>query len=79
MVNYDAFEISEDLLDDYSAMVKYLTERYCSHVSRYTTSAIMRMKLGDALENRGVSSHIFDTQREAVNFARALDARKQAR
>jgi len=76
IVNYDSFEIAEDLLDDYSAMVGCLAERYYKHVSRYTTSAFMRMKLGGALEGRGVAPHLFETQKEAVNYARVLSAAK---
>jgi propionate CoA-transferase len=66
VVNYDDFQIDEAVVDDYAAMVKYLTDRYYTTVSRYTTSAFMRLKLGEALEHRGVSSHIFESQREAL-------------
>ena len=34
---------------------------YYSHVSRYTTSAFMRLKLGEALRRRDVAPHIFET------------------
>ena len=51
-------------------MVRYLSERYYTHVSPYTTSAFMRLKLGEALENRGLSAHIYETQREALDSAK---------
>ena len=70
VVNYDDFTIDENVVDDYAAMVKYLTERYYTTVSRYTTSAFMRLKLGEALESRGVSPHIYETQREALEAQR---------
>jgi propionate CoA-transferase len=66
VVNYDDFEIDESVVDEYADMVKYLSERYYTTVSRYTTSAFMRLKLGAALENRGVAAHIFETQREVL-------------
>ncbi len=70
VVNYDDFQIDESVMDDYAAMVRSLSDRYYTHVSRYTTSAFMRLKLGEALEHRGVAPHIFETQREAVGAAR---------
>jgi len=56
-------------------MVRQLSDRYYTHVSRYTTSAFMRMKLGGALEHRGVAAHIFETHREALDAARPSDVR----
>jgi propionate CoA-transferase len=53
------------LLDEYSAMVRSLTDRFYSGVSRYTTSGFLRIKLGEALENRGVAPHIFESADEA--------------
>ncbi|PRH84012.1 hypothetical protein C5L14_29580 [Labrys okinawensis] len=70
IVNYDSFEIEEDILDQYAAMVQYLTERYYTHVSRYTTSAFLRMKLGEALNERGLAPHIFETRNEALHATR---------
>ncbi|HEU0201777.1 MAG TPA: malonate decarboxylase subunit alpha [Burkholderiaceae bacterium] len=72
VVNYDAFEIAEELLDAWGEMVKYLTDRYYTDVSRYTTSAFMRLKLGQALDLRGVGPHVFETRQEAMDFARLL-------
>jgi propionate CoA-transferase len=65
IVNYDNFEISPELVDDYSEMVKRVMERYYTGVTRYTTSAFMRMKIGDALKNRGVAPHIYESRDEA--------------
>ena len=66
--NYDESFIDPDLIDAYSEMQKYLTENYFTRVSRYTTSAFLRMKLGDALEKRGVSPHIYESAEEAHAF-----------
>jgi len=77
IVNYDNFSILPELLDEYSAMVGSLTERFYSGVSRYTTSGFLRIKLGEALEKRGVAAHIFESAEEAQsdwrNEERAAD------
>jgi propionate CoA-transferase len=65
IVNYDGFDIVEDLVGDYAAMVKDVTDRYYRRVTRYTTSAFMRMKLGDALSERGLAPHIYESGEEA--------------
>jgi propionate CoA-transferase len=65
IVNYDNFYISPDLIDDYTEMVKHLVEKYYEGVTRYTTSAFMRMKLGEALAKRDVAPHIFESREEA--------------
>ncbi|MDI3291701.1 acyl CoA:acetate/3-ketoacid CoA transferase [Polyangium sp. 15x6] len=71
IVNYDSFEMPEDVADDYARMVRYLMDRYYNTVSRYTTSVFLRMKLGDALTRRGVAPHIFETRDEASQFLEA--------
>jgi propionate CoA-transferase len=65
VVNYDNFQIDENVIDDYSTMVKQLSDKYYTDVSRYTTSAFMRLKLGEALESRGLAAHIYETPQEA--------------
>lgn len=64
IANYDNFNVSPHLIDEYVAMVKFSAGFYDS-VSRYTTSTFLRMKLGDELEMRGVSSHMYETREEA--------------
>jgi len=65
IVNYDNFTILPDLVDEYTEMVKYLVNKYYSEVTRYTTSTFLRMKLGDALQRRGVKPHIYESSKEA--------------
>ncbi|KPJ77437.1 MAG: CoA-transferase [Deltaproteobacteria bacterium SG8_13] len=65
IVNYDNFSILPELVDEYTEMVKYLVEHYYSGVTRYTTSAFLRMKLGDALRKRDVAPHIYESGIEA--------------
>lgn len=74
IVNYDDFQIDENVFDDYSAMVKQVSDRYYTYVSRYTTSAFMRLKLGAALESRGLAAHIYETPQEAIDSTRPASA-----
>ncbi len=66
VVNYDNFTILPELLDSYTAMVQDLVERFYADVTRYTTSGFLRMKLGDALAERGLAPHIYETVAEAT-------------
>jgi propionate CoA-transferase len=65
IVNYENFEIYPEVVDFYTDMVRDLVERRYSGVSRYTTSAFLRMKLGDKLKGRDQSPHIYWSQEEA--------------
>jgi propionate CoA-transferase len=66
IVNYDNFEIFPDIIDEYSSMVRGLVDRFYSGVTRYTTSSFLRAKLGDALKQRAMAPHIFETAEEAT-------------
>jgi propionate CoA-transferase len=68
VVNYDDFLIDAAVADTYAAMVRYMETHYYTTASRYTTSAFLRMKLGDALARRRVAPHIFETREEAHDF-----------
>jgi propionate CoA-transferase len=70
IVNYDNFSILPDIVDEYTEMVKFLVDRYYTGVTRYTTSAFLRMKLGDALQKRDVASHIYESRKEAQEALR---------
>jgi propionate CoA-transferase len=64
IANYDNFNVSPDLVDEFSDMVKHVTKFYAT-VTRYTTSTFLRMKLGDELQKRGVAPHIYESREEA--------------
>ena len=76
IVNYDNFEIFPDIIDEYSAMVRDLVDRFYSGVTRYTTSSFLRAKLGDALKQRAVAPHIYESEMEATAHLRDLEDRK---
>ncbi|WP_415838239.1 acyl CoA:acetate/3-ketoacid CoA transferase, partial [Polaromonas hydrogenivorans] len=65
IVDYDNFTVLPDALEAYIEMAHEVAERHYSRVSRYTTSAFLRSKLGDALSRRGVAPHIFESADEA--------------
>ncbi|KAB1073505.1 acyl CoA:acetate/3-ketoacid CoA transferase [Methylobacterium planeticum] len=72
IVNYDNFTAYPDVIDAYSDMVKWLTDEFYSGVSRYTTSGFLRIKLGEALEARGVAPHIYESADDARKYLRDL-------
>jgi propionate CoA-transferase len=75
IVNYDNFEILPDVIDEYSAMVGDLVDRFYSGVTRYTTSSFLRAKLGDALKQRALAPHIYENSAEATAQLRNLDVK----
>ena len=75
VVNYDNFDIAPELIEAWSAMVKYLFDRYYFNVTRYTTSGFLRLKLGDALARRGVAPYIFESAEEATKHIERLAGR----
>ena len=76
IVNYDKFEILPDVIDEYSTMVSDLVDRFYSGVTRYTTSSFLRAKLGDALKQRAVAPHIYESGEEAATHLRDLEKKK---
>ncbi|MGE5403392.1 MAG: acyl CoA:acetate/3-ketoacid CoA transferase [Candidatus Saccharibacteria bacterium] len=65
IVNYDNFDILPELVDEYTEMVRDVVTRFYADVTRYSTGAFMRMKLGDALKERNIAPHIFESRTEA--------------
>jgi propionate CoA-transferase len=67
VVNYEGFDLAAPMADRYAALVARLEATRYTRVSRYTTSAFMRLKLGRTLE-RYVAPHVFESQAEAQAF-----------
>ena len=65
VVNYEGFVLDREVEDAWAECVQRLVSRFYDRVTRYTTSAFLRAKLGDALASREVAPHIFETQAEA--------------
>ena len=74
IVNYDGFSIAPELLDDYMAMVRDVVTRFYSGVTRYTTSAFLRVKMGEALAARGLAPYIYESAAEARAHLLALES-----
>ncbi len=72
VVDYDNFTVLPDALDAYVDMASEVAQAHYSTVCRYTTSAFLRAKLGDALRQRGVAPHIFETAAEASAHLQGL-------
>jgi propionate CoA-transferase len=68
IINYDSSDIAPDMADEWFSMAADVEQKCYDHVSRYTTSAFMRLKLGDALSRRNVAPHIFETSADAHQF-----------
>ncbi len=77
MVNYDGFELDSDLEDAYLDAVQDIDDAYFHGVTRFTTSAFMRTKLGSALESRGVAPHIYESEDEAASAVHASLSRQE--
>ncbi len=65
IVNYSGATISPDVFDSYSAMVQDVVDRYYLDVTRYGSSGFLRMKLGSALEEKGLEPQFHATVDEA--------------
>jgi propionate CoA-transferase len=78
VVNHDNFLIDAAVSDPYAAMVRYMETHYYTTASRYTTSAFLRLMLGEALARRRVAPHIFETADEAHAFVQAADTTNEA-
>jgi propionate CoA-transferase len=68
VVNYDGFHVPAHLIDAYAEVVRDLCARFYTEVTRYTTSAFLRLKLGTTLTAHHVAPHLFETREEALHF-----------
>ena len=66
VVNYEGFVLGREVEDEWADRVSEIVERWYDGVTRYTTSAFLRAKLGDALARRKLAPHIFESEEEAL-------------
>jgi propionate CoA-transferase len=76
VVDYDGFTVPGHLANAYAELVRKLTERYYERVTRYTSSAFLRLKLAASLQAHQVDPELFDTQRHALE---SLKRRRRSR
>jgi propionate CoA-transferase len=67
VINYDAFSLAPDLEPAFAESVRLMEEKYYTRVSRFTTSAFMRLKLTQVL-TRSVRPHLFESASDAQTF-----------
>lgn len=65
VVNYEGFVLDRSVEDAYVEMISDMVARYYIGVTRFTTSAFMRAKLGDTLARRGLAPYVYETEAEA--------------
>jgi propionate CoA-transferase len=65
VVNYDHFELPDELEDAWGEMVQALVARYYLNVTRYGAGGFLRAKLGATLSAHGVAPHLCDSAAEA--------------
>jgi propionate CoA-transferase len=66
VVNYDNFMLAAELSDAFASAVRELSG-YSESVTRYSTSAFLRLKLADQLADRGLAPHLYETRAEAIS------------
>ncbi|MCE9658181.1 MAG: acyl CoA:acetate/3-ketoacid CoA transferase [Burkholderiales bacterium] len=66
VVNYEGFVLARDIEDAWAESVSEIVARRYDGVTRYTTSAFLRAKLGEALARRKLAPHIFESEEEAL-------------
>jgi len=78
VVNYDGFSVPSHLVEAYATMVRNLCDRFYTEVTRYTTSAFLRLKLGGSLAAHQISPHLFETREEALRFLTSKSPRTES-
>ncbi|HSW21824.1 MAG TPA: acyl CoA:acetate/3-ketoacid CoA transferase [Burkholderiaceae bacterium] len=74
VVNYEGFVLDRDLEDQYAEMASDCVLRWYLGVTRFTTSAFMRSKLGNALARRRLAPYIYETEAEALRHLALMSA-----
>jgi predicted Ser/Thr protein kinase len=67
-VNYDAFKVNDQLLDDYLAMGQYIIEKYYRKVARHTTNREVSTRFTGEFQGRRLAPNLFASEEEAVKF-----------
>jgi propionate CoA-transferase len=66
VVNYDGFTLEAALKDSYAALVHSLSARFYEKVTRYSSSAFLRLTLGHSLAHHDVDPAMFPSGRDAL-------------
>jgi propionate CoA-transferase len=71
VIDYDGCSIDPAIAEAWFDMARDVQTRFYAKATRYTTSAFMRLKLGDALTRREMAPHVFETASEMAAKAPA--------
>ena len=66
VVGYDGCSIDPAVAEAWFDMARDVQARFYDKATRYTTSAFMRLKLGDALQRREMAPHVFESAQESA-------------
>ena len=66
MIDYDGCHIEPAMAEAWFDMARDVQARFYETAARYTTSAFMRLKLGDALQRREMAPHVFESAHAAA-------------
>jgi propionate CoA-transferase len=73
VIDYDGCSIDPVVAEAWFDMARDVQGRFYDKASRYTTSAFLRLKLGDALTRRELAPHVFETRAEPQLTAARVD------
>lgn len=80
IINYDGINIHPSMSDEWFTMAAEVEHECYLSVSRYSTSAFLRLKMGSALVDRNVAPHVFESQVQARAYlAGGLDTKPAKR
>jgi propionate CoA-transferase len=65
VVAYDHFDVHPDVADAYFDMAADVAGRHYARVTRYTTNAFLRAKLGEAFARRNTAPQLFESEAQA--------------
>ena len=65
VVNYEGIFIDREIEDAWAQSVSDIVSHFHSGVTRYTTGAFLRSKLGETLTRRELAPHVFESETEA--------------
>jgi propionate CoA-transferase len=73
VIDYDGCHISATIAEAWFDMARDVQTRFYVRASRYTTSAFMRLKLGEALQRREMAPHVYESAAHAAGIRRAAE------
>jgi hypothetical protein len=68
VVNYDAFKVNGQLLEEYLAMGQSIIETYYRKVARHTTNREVSTRFADEFQSRRLAANLFASEEEAIRF-----------